>query len=492
MDEEGSAQRRAPLVLVVDDDPSNVKLIRLELELAGYRIAAASDGVEGIQTAVSLQPDLIFLDLSMPIMDGFQTVGALKSQDSTRAIPVVILTASTERADRLRALELGADDFLTKPFDPAELLGRAQTLTRLTALHRELEDTRARAARLQEREAGEARLGLILDTAPEAIILVAADGIIARFNRGAERIFGYAPDEVAGKPLGLLLATPLAVPPPGSDGRAGSEGGASLHRELLAHRRDGAAFPAELSVAYGEDGTYAVILRDVSLRRKAEAERQQLLERLLVAQEEERRRVAYEIHDGFAQVAAAAQQHLEAFASRYRGRSPAARQELDQAAALARRTVSEARGLIAGLRPTALDDFGLVAAVRLEVDALRNNGWSVELVDQTGGGRLPATVETSLFRVAQEALSNARRHANTRKVRVSLRRAESAVELDVRDWGDGFAVSAVREAAGPGERVGLAGMRERVAMLRGELSITSSRGRGTRVIASIPLPPEVT
>src|SRR5256885_3650387 len=91
--------------------------------------------------------------------------------------------------------------------------------------------------------------------------------------------------------------------------------------------------------------------------------------------EEERHRVAYNLHDGLAQVAASAHQHLQAFASHYHPRSPQARQELSQALELAQLSVREARRLIAGLQPTALDDFGLATALRLQAEALRNECW---------------------------------------------------------------------------------------------------------------------
>src|SRR5438045_1331658 len=126
--------------------------------------------------------------------------------------------------------------------------------------------------------------------------------------------------------------------------------------------------------------------------------------------EEERHHVAYELHDGLAQVAASAHQHLQAFASHYRPRSLSARRELDRALELAQLSVKEARRLIAGLRPTVLDDFGLATALRLQVEAYRADGWMVTYDETLGPERLPPTLETTLFSVAQEALTNVRKH----------------------------------------------------------------------------------
>src|SRR5258708_34744840 len=119
--------------------------------------------------------------------------------------------------------------------------------------------------------------------------------------------------------------------------------------------------------------------------------------------EGQRHTVAYELPDGLAPVAASAHQHLQAFASRYRPHSQQARAELERALELAQRAVREARRLIAGLRPTALDDFGLATPLRLHVEALRNEGWTISEQETRGSERLPRTLQTTLYGGAQEA-----------------------------------------------------------------------------------------
>ena len=221
----------------------------------------------------------------------------------------------------------------------------------------------------------------------------------------------------------------------------------------------------------------------------AERERQlhDLVGRLIHAQEEERRRVAYEIHDGVAQVAAATHQRLAAFAAAYPPRSIQAQEDLRRTQELAQRTVREARRVIANLRPTVLDDFGLDAALKHEVEGLRTEGWEIEYVSTLGPERLPPTLETTLFRVAQEALFNMRKHAHTTRARLTLRRDEPRVRLEVRDWGRGFDPAAVAGVGRPSERVGIAGMLERVTLLGGTCHVRSRPGRGTLVVAEIPL-----
>jgi signal transduction histidine kinase len=215
---------------------------------------------------------------------------------------------------------------------------------------------------------------------------------------------------------------------------------------------------------------------------------QNLVGKLLGAQEEERRRVAYEVHDGLAQVAVAAHQNLQAFARRHAPEPARGRRELDRILRQVRATVSDARRVIANLRPTALDDLGLAAALSLEVERLNEEGYQVDYEEHLGDERLPEELEITLFRVAQEALTNMRKHAGTQWVRIELRRRDGEVYLEVRDFGRGFDPAALETLGGsPGERVGFAGMRERVSMLGGELEIQSRPDAGTSIAATIPL-----
>ena len=149
-------------------------------------------------------------------------------------------------------------------------------------------------------------------------------------------------------------------------------------------------------------------------------------------------------------------------------------------------TVGEARHVIADLRPTALDDFGLGAAVRLQVEKISGEGCQVDYEEALGDERLPAEVETALFRVVQEALNNVRKHAPSARVRITLRRLDNGVRLRVRDWGPGFDPRKATDGGGPGERLGLSSMRERVALLGGRFEVRSRPGEGTEVEAEIP------
>lgn len=121
--------RVTPLVLVVDDDPSIRQTLSRELALAGYDVIAAADGVEGKNLFEERQPDLVITDLAMPRADGFAVVTAVRRADAT---PVIVLSVRGEEEDKVRALDSGADDYVTKPFSLRELLARVRTQLRRT------------------------------------------------------------------------------------------------------------------------------------------------------------------------------------------------------------------------------------------------------------------------------------------------------------------------------------------------------------------------
>jgi signal transduction histidine kinase len=212
-----------------------------------------------------------------------------------------------------------------------------------------------------------------------------------------------------------------------------------------------------------------------------------LVGRMVLAQEEERHRVAYDIHDSLAQLAVAAHQHLQAFRRNYPPDSARGQEELDRALDLVQQTVREARNIISDLRPPALDDFGLVTALQQQVEEFCSEDCRISYAQTLGDERLPVEVETALFRVAQEALTNVRKHAHSARVQISLERLEGAISLQVRDWGQGIQPDAMTGGDGRGERVGLSGMRERIALLGGDFDIRSERGVGTLIVATIPL-----
>ena len=120
----------ASTVLIVEDDRDTVQLVSLYLKRDGHRVLCAHDGVEGLRLARKARPDLVVLDLMLPKLDGIEACRRLREESS---VPIVMVTARVEEEDRLKGLELGADDYVTKPFSPRELAARIRAVLRRTA-----------------------------------------------------------------------------------------------------------------------------------------------------------------------------------------------------------------------------------------------------------------------------------------------------------------------------------------------------------------------
>jgi signal transduction histidine kinase len=257
--------------------------------------------------------------------------------------------------------------------------------------------------------------------------------------------------------------------------------------------------PGRHGLAAEDRDALDVVLRGIAttvgLQRQA-AERQRLLDdiaghraelaalvgRLIEAQEQERRRVAHDLHDGSAQTLAALGYRLQTVTAGL-PEDASLRRELEEIADLARRSVAEIRAAIADLRPPELDGLGLTAALRSRLDMLGGLDVSADLAP--AADRWPAAIGLVLYRVAQEALANVVRHAGAGRVSVRLFEDGRHAHLHIADDGRGLAFDGVRGAAG--ERLGIAGMRERLALIGGRLDLDGAAGQGTTVRATVPL-----
>jgi signal transduction histidine kinase len=204
------------------------------------------------------------------------------------------------------------------------------------------------------------------------------------------------------------------------------------------------------------------------------------LRRAVAAQELERRRLARELHDETGQALTSILLGLKGVEEARQDSD--VHQAVEQLRELVVATLQDVRRLAVELRPKALDDFGLVPALERLVDSFREQtGMQAELEARVGPERLPGDVETTLYRITQEALTNIVKHAQARRVSIVLTRRDSLVTAVIEDDGRGF------EATGDGERLGLLGMRERVELVGGRLTVESREGRGTTIAAEVPL-----
>ncbi|MBZ6453975.1 MULTISPECIES: sensor histidine kinase [Pseudomonas fluorescens group] len=211
-----------------------------------------------------------------------------------------------------------------------------------------------------------------------------------------------------------------------------------------------------------------------------------LVNRLLRAQEDERKRVAYDLHDGLAQTLAGLHQRLQGFAGRCPTLPGTLNADLQAILTLAQHSVGEGRQLIAGLRPTVLDDFGLFKALDKEADRLREAAVSVQW--STGyAERLPSQVEIALFRIGQEAINNVLKHAQAGHVQLALALHDGQVSLRIDDNGKGFDPGQPLDAQ-DAQHLGLATMHERASLLGGQFICTSAPGGGTQLHARVPAP----
>jgi len=337
-------------ILIVDDEDLNRILLSTNLQESGYAVETAEDGQRALQMLRGRPFDAVLLDLIMPRMDGYEMLAEMKQDAALRRTPVIVISSMDEMDSIVRCIEMGATDYLPKPFDPRLLHARI---------------------------------------------------------RGSM---------------------------------------AGVQEERLAHLRERFA-------------------------------------QVTSAQEEERQRIARELHDGLVPVLASLNLRLHTIEKQLeREEHPLAR-EVKELAEHAQSSSRDIRRLVHNLRPVALDELGLVPALREHLSSCgREHNLVVELVADDGE-RLPAPTETALFRIVQEAVNNVLRHAHAKRVAVSLVRKKDHVELRVSDDGQGFDANLPRT----GKHLGLWSMRERVEQLGGQFDVHSAPGKGTTVTVLIPL-----
>lgn len=242
--------------------------------------------------------------------------------------------------------------------------------------------------------------------------------------------------------------------------------------------RPGPVLPESIDGIAETEEVARLELAFLRMMRRLEAERRRAGSAALRAQEQERARVARDLHDEVNQSLTGLLLRLEAVREEA---PPELAPQLDETKAVANQAMRELLSLARQLRPTALDDHGLVAAISGQVEQLRSAGMKAELKSDGELSGLPGDVQIVLYRVAQEALSNAARHSGAERVAVTLRHDTGEVALEVRDDGQGFPFEQAEHG------LGIAGMRERALAVGGELTIESRPGEGTLVRLEAPL-----
>lgn len=355
------------------------------------------------------------------------------------------------------------------------------------------------------------RYRALFEQSLEALLVTDGEGIVHQANHAAAARLGLSPHDLVGRPITLSITRPHRRRVERALTRLA--GGGSSSPEEVALRLEPLGAPARDAVAEvvrvpdpvsPRAGFLLWALHDVtrhtraqerlresrrryrSLYREVAAQRDELRVlsvRLLRAKEDEARRIAHQLHDEAAQITASV--HL-ALAEVGRDLPPRRRVGLRRVGALLAHLEERLHRLSHELRPTILDDLGLAPAVGFLAEGFSaRTGIPVDVNGDMGDSRLDPLIETALYRVVQEALTNVARHARARRLRVRFERRRGVLRCSIRDDGVGFDRS--HEACAGEGGLGLLGIRERLEALGGKLQIRSSAGRGTELLVAIPL-----
>jgi len=345
---------------------------------------------------------------------------------------------------------------------------------------RETKARRDAEERELERRSSEARYRGLFDNAAEAVLLLDPEGTIVEANATAAELLGRSVDGLHGAALGAVV------------------GAKTAHQLLHGSPSTGVALPARPGgrtrwvepIAYAPNGASEhgvqtqLMLHDVTVQHERQRDLEAYARQTLAAREEEQRRIGRELHDGPVQSLVLLWRKLDTLdGAAGQGQVGA----VDEARELAESTADELRRISRALRPSVLDDLGLAPALKSEATALaRRMGINVRFLKAGDEERLPAEIELTLLRVAQEALHNVERHAGASKVTVRIAWERERVHLTVRDDGRGFeALPSASDLLDAG-KLGLVGIQERVRLVGGSVALRGRPGEGTTIDVFAP------
>ena len=375
-----------------------------------------------------------------------------------------------------------ADEELRKARDELELRVEERTVE-LSAANAALREVIAQRKRAEEaRLESEIRFQRLFDNLPDFVVVVDQEAKI-RFANGSPNV--PDPEKLTGT-LGFSHIAPQdigkcrqAFERAFATGEVQSVQCETIYDEWLDCR----------IVPLTEEGSVPaamIICTDISDRKYSQEALQRerhLLRGLLDLHERERQVMAYEIHDGFAQQLTGALFLLQGFRQQQTKDPQAAQKTFEMGLSSLSDAIDETRRLINGLRPPILDEAGIVAAIDyLICEATEQYGLEVEFVRDLRVSRLAPPLETTVFRIVQESLTNVQRHSGSSKAKVSLTGHDDRLNLEIKDWGIGFNPEEVDE-----NHFGLRGIRERARLLGGKAVVDTSSGHGTRIAVDLPL-----
>lgn len=476
-------------ILITDDNPENLKVLSRTVASDGYEVRVALTGEQAMQSIEAAPPDLVLLDVQLPKMDGYEVCRRIRGHRDFQSIPVVFISAAAEPQHKLMAFQAGGDDYMTKPVQTEEVLARVKAHLQASKYRQLLEEKNLALSRKYQSAFEQAAVGIVhVDPDSRRFLDV---------NQRMCELIGYTKEELL-----AMMVFDISHPDHVEQGKQivrelVHRDGGPISAERRYRRKDGSFFWGRLTASLvsfdqaGLESCLVGIIEDISERKAAQDELSRSRERLELlsnylqnAREEERKAVAREIHDDLGQALTAMKMDL----SWMGGRLPDGRDDLvgkhGSMLELLDQTIVTVKRICMDLRPGILDDLGLSAAAEwLAGDFSQRTGISCRLAVDPPEIVLDPDLSTAVFRVFQEALTNVMRHAGAAAVEAELSRSEGRLDLTVRDNGKGMEQ---HEAESP-HAFGIIGMRERVRLAGGSLSIRSEPDRGTVVHAFFPL-----
>jgi PAS domain S-box-containing protein len=482
----------------------------------------AMNGQEAVEKGAALRPDIVIIDIGTPDLNSLEAASEIK-----RLVPeaeIVIVGPGGNPQMVRQAFQAGARDYIFKSSVTTDLL---PSIARLTRDERFLQvaGLANRSQNLDPREIlqrsfahentlheSEERFRCAMNSTAEGIYTIDAQGKVTYVNSAAEAMFGWTSSELLGKKMHDVThyQHPDGTPFPASEcpGLQVLEKGIQLqdHKDVFI-RKDGTFFPVVFSSSplRGDGRTVGVVVcfRDDSMRRQAEEALRQELEdstsklrelsgKLLQIQDEERRRIARELHDGVGQLIVALNLNLSKLNDEKDKLSPPARQSLDENTRLTEQALQEIRTMSHLLHPPLLDEMGLESALRWYGDGFAERSKISVSMDLASGfsDGLPRDLALSLFRTVQECLTNVHRHSGSPTAQLRISRSSGEITLVVQDEGKGIPLETQSKiSSGTSFGVGLRGMRERIRQFGGRMDIRSDAG-GTRIVVVLPVPSE--
>jgi PAS domain S-box-containing protein len=479
-----------PRILLADDNADMRDYVHRLLN-ADYEIEGVADGEAALQSARQKPPDLIVTDVMMPRVDGLGLLQRLRSDEALKSIPVILISARAGEEARIEGLKAGADDYLVKPFSARELAARVAAHLAMARVRREAAETE-RVLRSQA-EVERTRLKAAFTQTYAFMAFLSTDGTVIDANRAAIEGSGFDRGQIVGRKFWECWWAPL----PHETEIAKAAAGGSIREECQYCFADGTVRAADrtltpirdergdvvMIVATGLDITEARELRErleikvgerTAELMQTEASLRQVTGRLLQAQDEERRRIARELHDSAGQLLVALSMNLVPLEAHLQKIGSEFGKRLTDSVYLVDELSRQLRTMSHLLHPPLLDEAGLASALAWYVDGFAERSKiKVNFHFHPAVGRLSPEMETTIFRLVQESLTNVHRHSGSSSADIRISRDGGLVVVEVSDEGKGIPEAAVRASTVSKPGVGIQGMRERVRQLGGELEIRS-------------------